>query len=150
MATSLTGNDTIIIQNHIFNDFATGTVAEIDFPNDLAVAKRGKSGNTVYALNYTGFQSEVNLRILLGSPDDAFLNGLFRSQEQNFAGFILLNGIFVKNVGDGLGNIKPVTYVMSGGVFKRIPKAMSTAEGETDQSLVEWHLLFANNPRQVG
>lgn len=150
MSVSLTGNDVFIVGGRVLNDFSTGVVAEIDFQTDLVQVKRGKNGNTIYALNNQGFQSEVNLRLLLGSPDDAFLNGLLLNMQQNFSGFSLLNGVFVKNVGDGLGNIIPVSYIMSGGIIKRIPKAMSNADGETDQSLSEWHLVFANNPRTIG
>ena len=147
---SLTGNDTIIIGGQLMTDFAEGIVAEIQFPNDLVQAKRGKNGNTIYALNNQGFQSEVNLRILLGRANDAYLNTQMLAMQQNFAGFILLNGVFVKNVGDGYGNITPVTYIMSGGVLKRNPNVMSNADGDPNQSLVEWHFIFANNDRQVG
>lgn len=150
MSFSLTGNDTIIINNRILNDFSTGVVAEIDFSNDLVQVKRGKNGNTIYALNNQGFQSEVNLRLLIGGPDDAYLNTLLQSQKSNFSGFVLLNGVFVKNVGDGTGNIHPTTYIMSGGTFKRIPKALTNADGDTEQSLVEWHFIFANNDRTIG
>lgn len=150
MSVSLTGNDVFIIGGRILSDFASGLVAEIDFPTDLVQVKRGKNGNTIYGLNNQGFQSEVNMRLLLGSPDDVYLNGLLLNMQQNFSGFTLLTGNFVKNVGDGKGNITPVTYTMSGGVLKRIPKAMSNADGETDQSIAEWHFVFANNPRTLG
>lgn len=149
-AASLTGNDTIIIGGQLFTDFADGIVAEIQFPTDLVQVKRGKNGNTIFALNNQGFQSEVNLRILLGRANDSFLNAQMVNMQNNFAGFTLLNGVFVKNVGDGNGNITPVTYIMSGGVLKRNPNAISNADGDANQSLAEWHIIFGNNDRQVG
>jgi hypothetical protein len=147
---ALTGNDTITINGRNFNDFATGIVAEIQFPNDLVNMKTGKGGNTLYALNNTGRQSEVNLKVVIGSADDAFLNALLLTMQSNFAGFTLMTGTFVKNVGDGNGNIKPITYVMSGGVLKRNVNAVQNADGEPDQSLSEWHLMFSNAPRGIG
>ena len=63
-AISLTGDDTVIIGGQLITDFAIGVVAEISFPEDLVKVTRGKNGNTVYALNNQGFQSEVKLKIL--------------------------------------------------------------------------------------
>jgi hypothetical protein len=150
MQVSLTGADTVIIGGQIITDFATGIVGELKFPNDIVQVQRGKNGNTIYALNNTGFQSEVTIRILLGYSNDSFINAQMVNQKANFAGFTLLNGIFVKNVGDGNGNIHPVTYIMSGGVIKRQPDQKSVAEGDPTQSLVEWSLIFGNNDRQIG
>ncbi len=147
---SLTGNDTIIIGGQLMTDFAFGVVCEINFPTDLVQVHRGNNGNTTFALNNHGFQSEVKLRILLGRKNDSFLNSLMVAMQNNFAGFTLINGVFVKNVGDGANNITPVTYIMSGGVLKRNPNAMSDADGNPAQSLAEWDLIFANNDRQVG
>ena len=147
---SMTGNDTLIIGGQLMTDEAIGVVAEISFPENLVKVTRGKNGNTVYALNNQGFQSEVKLRILLGGKNDSYLNSQMVSMKNNFAGFILLSGIFIKNVGDGFGNIKPLTYIMSGGVLIKNPMAQSVAEGTPEQSLVEWNLIFANNDRQIG
>lgn len=148
--TSLTGDDTIIIGGQLITDFAVGVVAEITFPEDLVKVTRGKNGNTVYALNNQGFQSDVKLKIMLGGPNDAYFNAQMVGMQNSFSGYTLLSGVFIKNVGDGQGNIKPVTYLMSGGVIKKNPMAQSVAEGSPEQSLVEWDLVFANNGRQVG
>jgi len=147
---SLTGDDTIIIGGQLITDFAIGVVAEITFPEDMVKVTRGKNGNTMYALNNQGWQSEVKLKILLGGPNDAFLNAQMVGMQSNFSGYTLLSGVFIKNVGDGLGNIKPVTYLMSGGVIKKNPMAQSVAEGTPEQSLAEWDFIFGNNGRQVG
>lgn len=147
---SLTGADTIIIGGQLITTFATGEVAMITFPNDIVQVQRGKGGNTIYALNNTGFQSELKLRIMLGYADDVFLNTILAQQKGNFSGFSLLSGVFVKNVGDGTGNIHPITYIMSGGVIKRQPEAKSVSEGDPTQSLVEWDFIFGNNTRTIG
>ncbi len=147
---SATGKDTITINGRILNDFGDGNVAELTFPNDLVNLKTGKNGNTIYGLNNTGRQCEMNLRLLRGSADDKFMNALLLSQMGNFAAFTLMTGEFVKNIGDGSGNITPDTYVLSGGTIKRQADALENSDGDTNQSIAVWHLLFSNGPRAIG
>lgn len=151
---SLTGDDTIILSagsaQLLVTDFAVGVVAEITFPENLVKVTRGKNGNTVFALNNQGFQSELKLKVLLGKTTDTFMNAQMALMQQAFSAFVLMGGIFIKNVGDGKGNITPVTYIMSGGVPSKNPMAQSVAEGVPEQSLVEWDLIYANNSRTIG
>ena len=51
---ALSGNDTVVLNNRTFADFADGNVAELTFPNDIANVKTGKNGNSIYGLNETG------------------------------------------------------------------------------------------------
>src|SRR3982750_971575 len=120
MATvAMSGNDTTILNGRILNDFADGNVVELTFPNEIASVKTGKNGNSIYGLNTTGQQAEVKLRMIRGSSDDKFLNGLLVQQNANFAGFPLLVGSFIKRLGDGRGNVLSDTYITSGGVFTK-------------------------------
>ncbi len=147
---SVTGKDTVTINGRILNDFADGNIAELTFQNDLVTQKTGKNGNTIYGFNFSGQQCEVTLRLLRGSSDDKFLNGLLLSCINNFSLFTLMTGEFTKNIGDGAGNIQTDTYVMSGGAFKRQTDVVENADGNTDQSIAIWHLLFSNAPRAIG
>lgn len=147
---SLTGNDTIKINNRVLNDLADGDAAVLTRPNDIASLKTGKNGNTVYALNEMGKQAHLELRIIRGSADDKFLNNLLVQQQNNFAGFVLMIGEFIKRVGDGLGNITSDIYINSGGIFIKETEAKSNADGETDQSLTIYSITFSNSPRVIG
>ncbi len=149
MTISLSGNDTITINNRIFADLADGDCIDLTFPNDIAQVKTGKNGNSIYALNESGKQCEMKIRVIRGSADDKFLNGLMVSQQANFAGFALMIGQFIKKVGDGAGNIASDTYVLSGGVFTKVPEAKSNVEGNTDQSIAMYTLKFSNAPRAI-
>lgn len=149
-ATSLTGKDTIIIAGRVFNDFADGDTCKLEYPNDLSVQKTGKNGNTIIAFQYSGLQCTVELRVLLGSSDDAFMNSLLSLFVQNPPSFTLMTGEFVKNTGDGDGNIVPVSYVMSGGSFKKQVPAVENADGDTNQAIAVYSLQFTNAPRSVG
>ena len=145
----LSGSDTITINNRIFADFADGNVAELTFPNDIANVKTGKNGNSIYGLNETGRQAELKIKLLRGSSDDKFLNGLLASQQNNFAGFPLMIGELVKKLGDGAGNIASDTYILGGGIFTKQVEAKSNVEGETDQSTVTYTIKFSNAPRAI-
>lgn len=146
---SLSGNDSVVINNRVFADFADGDIVDLTFPNDIAQVKTGKNGNSIYALNETGKQAEMKLRVMRGSSDDKFLNNLLVQQQANFAGTILLIGQFVKKIGDGLGNITSDTYILGGGVFTKVPEAKSNVEGNTDQSIVLYTLKWTNAPRAI-
>jgi hypothetical protein len=144
---ALSGQDTIILNNQVLVGLADGNFVELTFPNDIANVKTGKNGNSIYGFNESGKQCEVKIRTLRGSSDDKFLNNLLTQQQLNFAGTVLLTGQFIKKIGDGAGNITSDTYIMSGGVFTKIPEAKSNAEGETEQSLAIYTIKFTNAPR---
>ena len=150
LSLSLTGNDTLKLRDRVFADFADGDYAALTFPNDIAVLKTGKDGNTVYAGNETGRQCELVLRVLRGSSDDKFLQNLLAAQKNNLSGFVTLEGEFVKRVGDGQGNITTDTYLVTGGVFTKNVEVKSNAEGDTEQSVAVYTIHFGNNSRTLG
>lgn len=146
-AVALSGQDTIVINNYVFVGLADQNYVELTFPNDIANIKTGKNGNSIYGFNESGKQCEVKIRVLRGSADDKFMNNLLTQQQANFAGTVLLQGQFIKKVGDGQGNITSDTYIMSGGVFTKQVEGKSNADGETEQSLAIYTLKFTNAPR---
>lgn len=146
---AMTGDDTIVVNGRVFTDLADGDIVTLTFPNDIANVKTGKNGNSIYGFNATGKQCELKIRVIRGSSDDKFLNGLLVQQQGNFAGFPLMIGEFVKKIGDGSGKIMSDTYIMSGGVFTKIPEAKSNAEGDTEQSVSVYTIKFSNSPRII-
>lgn len=146
---SMTGSDTISINNRILDDLADGDAVNLTFPNDMAVIKTGKNGNSLYALNESGRQAELTIRVIRGSADDKFLNGLLANQRANFASFVLMNAELIKRIGDGLGDVLSDTYVLSGGIFSKQVEAKSNVEGDTEQSIAIYNLRFANSPRAL-
>lgn len=149
MITSLTGKDTIKLNDRILADFADGDTAVLEHPNDQVTVKTGKDGNSIYAFNNTGRQCEVSLRLVRGGSDDRFLNDLNALFKNNPAAFSLITGEFVKNVGDGKGGVTQDIYTMAGGVIKRNPNVKENADGDTEQAIVVWSLVFSNAPRSL-
>lgn len=150
MATNtLTGNDTITINDRVLTDFGDGSVVAITFPNELVAVKTGKNGNAVYSLNETGRQGDVELRILKGSSDDKFLNSLKLSMEADIASFALLSGEFVKRIGDGLGGVSREITSLNGGIFTQSIDTQSNVEGDTEQALSVYRLRFSNGTKTI-
>ncbi len=146
---SLTGADTAVIAGRVLTDFGDGDNVDLKFPNELATCKAGKNGNAIFAANAMGVVSEVTIRILRGSNDDKFLNALLAQQKADFAAFVLLDGQFVKRVGDGASNVTSDTYIFAAGIFSKQVEAKSNVEGDTEQSLSIYNLKFANNDRSI-
>jgi hypothetical protein len=150
MATvALSGADTITINNRILADLADGDIAVLTFPNEIAQVKTGKNGNSIYGLNESGKQSELVLRLIRGSADDKFMNGLLVNQQANFAGFVLMIGELVKKIGKGDGTLSSDIYILSGGVFTKQVEAKVNVEGDTDQSVSVYTIKFSNAPRAI-
>lgn len=141
---SLTGKDTIQLDNRILTDFADQDYGTLDFANDLAVVKRGKNGNLIFAENATGSQGVLTLRVLLGSSDDKWLTSRKAKQKADFSSFTVLSGVLGKRVGDGAGVINTKIYQCTGGVFKKMPDTKSNAEGDTDQSVAVHVISFGD------
>lgn len=146
---SLTGKDVVTINNRILHDYADGDFADLAFDEDLMRIKRSKDGNTIYALNENGNISTMKIRLLLGSSDDTFFNGLFAAMKADPAGFVLMLGSFTKRVGDGKGGTKLVIYQNTGGAFAKAPAAKSNAAGDTEASVVIWTLKFGDSNRAI-
>lgn len=146
---ALSGQDVVIINDRQLADLADADAVMVTFPNDIASVKTGKNGNSIYGLNESGKQCEVKIRVIRGSSDDKFLNNLIAQQQSNFAGTVLNFGRFIKKIGDGQGNVSLDTYVLSGGLFTKIPEAKMNVEGNTDQSVTEYTLKFTNAPRAI-
>jgi len=150
MATvSLTGADTIVLNDRVFVDTADGDIAALSFPNDLANVKTGKNGNSIYAFNETGRQCEFKIRVVRASSDDKFLNSILTKMKSDFSAFTLITGVFVKRAGDGQGNITNDNYTVSGGIVKKNVEAKSNVEGDADQSVSEYTIHFANADRSL-
>ena len=146
---ALTGNDTIEIGGILLNDFGDGDVANFTYPNELVTPKTGKNGNSIYAFNETGKQVDLVLRVLVGSPDDKRLNSLKVAMESDFPSFTLLDGNFVKRIGDGSGNVSNVSMTTSGGTFTKGIDGKSNAEGDTEQAIATYNFKFTNSKRKI-
>jgi hypothetical protein len=146
---SLTGQDTVFLGGRVFLDFADADNASLTFPNDISAVKTGKNGNSLYALNASGKQADLVLRLIRGSGDDLFLNYLLSVQLFDFPSMVLLNGQFVKRLGNGRGRISSDTYQCTGGIFSKQVEVKSNSEGDTEQSLSIYNLKFSNAERSI-
>jgi len=147
---AVTGNDTFVLNNRVFKDFADGSTIAITFPNEKVGHTTGKNGNTIFATDKQGLNAECELRLVVGSADDIYLNGLSVQQERDLPTFPLSEGSFTKRVGDGQGNVRFIKYVLSGGVVRQNIDTSENLQGETEQGIAVYRLFFAQAERAIG
>lgn len=147
---ALTGNDTFILNDRVLNDMADGSTVAITFPNEKTGHSTGKNGNTVYSTDKQGLNAECELRLIAGSQDDIWLNGLSIQQERDLPSFTLLNGSFTKRIGDGTGKVRFINYVLLGGVVRQNVDTQENLQGDTEQGLAIYRLFFAQAERAIG
>lgn len=147
---ALTGNDTVILNDRVIKDMADGSIVEIAYQNDRVGITTGKNDNTVYAENRTGSNAVLTLRVIRGSADDRWLNGLSILQNKDLPTFKLMNGSFTKRIGDGYGSLSYDNYVLIGGVFQRYPDVQENLQGETEQGSAIYTIIFAKAERALG
>lgn len=140
---TITGSDTLSLNNHIFNDLAFGDVSSITFTEKRVNAKTGKNKNTIYAQNAPGQNAKAVLRIVRGSNDDKFLQTIIAQQDLDFAGSALMTGIFSKRLGDGQGNVTFEVYNLNGGIVEMNPSSKSNSDGDVEQGVVVYDLFFS-------
>ncbi len=147
---TVTSNDTLTLNNHVFNDLSVGDVTTITFPNPLVNRKTGKNGNTIFAQNANGLNADLVLRVMRGSTDDEYLQQLINTSPTDFPSTVLLAGTFVKRLGDGQGNVKSDTYVLQGGVISKLVDGKENVEGDVTQAESVYNVIFASGQRTLG
>jgi len=147
---SLTGDDNIILNNgadRVMKDLADGDIATLNFPDKLVEAKVGKNGNTIFAFKASGKKVEAEIRVLAGSADDKWLNKELTLYQQSQPSYILLSGEFIKRVGDGKGNVTNIIYKLENGLVSGYPNAKENNDGDTEQAVAIYSLIFVNTDR---
>lgn len=149
MATyALTGDDSIIINDIPLRDFANNDIGTLDLPNNLFEMATGKNGNTIFALDESGNNATLTVRVLMSSADDKRLSGMI-PQSDGFASTILATGAVVKQIGDGQGNISYNSYVLAGGMVQKKPSIKSNVNGDSEQGVTEYTIQFAEANRAI-
>lgn len=146
---ALTGNDTISINNRVLNDLALGDFAMITYGQPVANIKTGKNNNAIMADNKTGQQAKVEVYVIRGSADDKYLNNLLQQQLSSFQSKVLDFGEYIKNIGDGQGNVTKDMCVLSAGVMVQNVDGKSNAEGDTNQGVAKYTFEFATAVRTL-
>lgn len=145
---SLTGDDSIIINDIPLNDFADGDIGSLSLPNNIFDMQTGKNGNTIFALDESGNNATLTVRVLMSSNDDKRLNGMI-PKSKGFAQSVLATGSVVKQVGDGQGNVSYNTYLLAGGMVQKKPDVKSNVNGDAQQAVVEYTIVFAEANRAI-
>lgn len=147
---SLTGNDTLVLDERVIKDFTDNSTIELSYQNDRVGISTGKDGNTVFSTNEQGWNATITIRVVRGSADDKWLNGKSIQQAQDLPSFTVINGAFSKRVGDGFGKVTYDTYTLLGGVFSKYVDTQENLVGDTEQGTAVYQITFAQAKRSVG
>ena len=140
---TITGKDTLTINNNVVNDIAFGDVSTIKYNNKRVETKTGKNRNTIFAENAAGANAELVLRLIKGSNDDVFFQTILAQQDADFASAVLMTGTFVKRLGDGQGNVSSEVYSLQGGMIEKYVESKSSSEGDVEQGVSVYNMMFA-------
>jgi len=144
---AVAGKDVVIIDGMVITALADGESIKLDFDTAIAQMKISKDGNSIYGMQYSGIIGKLSIRIVRGSYDDAILNSKLQQWLSDPTGFNLMSGSYVKRVGDGQGNVTSEIYQLAGGIFDKIPSGKTHSDGDTEQSVTVYTMLFRNNAR---
>lgn len=150
MATfTVTGDDTLVLNGNVFNDLATDDTTVLTLPNELVNVKTGKNGNSIISQNMQGFNGNLVVKVMRGSSDDQFLNGILQTMTGNFTGTKLITGSFTKKLGDGAGNVVNDVYTLAGGTISKIPEGKENVSGDVAQAEVMYNIKLTNCGRSI-
>lgn len=149
---NITANDTLTITGmyngnlvtQIFNTLSDKSTVNITFPNKLLTLTVGKNANAIAAANKKGMIAMMELRPLAANIDDLFLLSQLAQWSSNPTAFVALSGTFVKNFGDGMGNIVKKSYILNFGFVEENVPLTENVEGETDQAVAMYKLIWGN------
>lgn len=146
---TITGADTLTLNGRVITDLASGDVSTIVFNNKRVEMKTGKNNNTIFARNSTGANAEMVLRLNRASSDDRFLQSLISQGDAAFESSIVLNGSFVKMLGDGQGNVVNDVYTLQGGMISQNVDGKGNSDGDIEQGISTFRIGFAYTVRSA-
>lgn len=146
---TVSGNDTLVLNDRVFADLATDDTCKIDLPNELVNVKTGKNGNSIIAQNMMGLNGNLTVKVSRGSSDDQYLAGQLSTSLGNFVGTQLISGSFTKNLGDGQGNLTKDVYTLLGGIISKIPEGKENVSGDAEQATTTYQIKFTNVTRNI-
>ncbi len=149
MSTAITGKDVVSIGTiPRLSDFADGDVGVLEFEGDLFDATVGHD-SAIFSEMATGKAATLTLRLVAGSANDTYLFGEMNRFKLDSPSYVLLNAEITQRVGDGLGKITHVIYLLSKGAIKKVPTHTTSTEGNTAAGIHEWTIWFARGDVSV-
>lgn len=147
---TITGDDTLTIGGRVLTDLADADNSTVTFPNNVVESKTGKNGNTIFAKNAMGQNADLVVRVIRGSSDDRFLQGeLTKVSSGDISSYTLLDGSFVKRLGDGAGVVILDTYTMTGGIPNKKIDGKENSDGDIEQAVSVYNFKFAQVVRSA-
>ena len=142
---SYTGNDLIEFNGRTLADFANGDVATVTFPNEISSTSAGKNGNVIVARNEQGRVAELALRIVRGSPDDKFLNSIYKLWTNSPMDYEPASASLTKMVKVDGSVTNDIMSLAFGFPTKGAPEVKVNVEGDVEQAVSVYNFRFVIN-----
>ena len=150
---SYTARDVIVCKDYqgewILSDFADGTVAELNAPNELSTLTTGYNGNSLGSHNEPGRQRDLALRLVKGSGDDKRLNANYNLWKNRDFRFKPLEMTFTKYVAHGTEPTTDDKVTCYFGLPTGQPAQVSDMNGNTEQVVSVYSIRFGNSERSM-
>jgi hypothetical protein len=151
---SFTGNDSIVGSTSfapawVFKYFPFGVVFDVTFPNDVWKVHVGKNGNTVYAYDNSGGMAKGVIRVMKGSADDGFLESLVAISAIDPPSTQALTIYIVKRYGGGSISQAFEEVICQNGVISKLVPVKSDADGDPEQSVATYEMIFSGVTRLI-
>lgn len=143
-----TSQDIIEIDGRVITDMANGDTAVITYPNEILNMTTGKKGNSIATHNEEGQMADLVLRIIKGSPDDAFLNGKITAWKNRLDSFAPMDAVFTKTIKVNGGTINEITS-LSFGIPSKPVEVKENVSADTEQAIAIYNIRFGNSNRTL-
>lgn len=136
------GNQTLILNNRDYKDFADGTIISVTPGGPLADGLVNKDFSLSFVRNIQNFMHTLTIRIKRGSSDDIELNKQYNSLLNNsIASLKLFEGTLSQELGDGYGNISHEVWEIKGGLINDREETIMNVGGEAGQTVIVYKIL---------
>lgn len=147
---AMVGADVLKIDALNVTDGINQDWVSLEYPEDLVQTVVGKNGNVVHAVNEQGKLVNLTVRVVRGSKADQTWNARLAGLVNDPAGFVFIQGEFIKNIGDGTGAKTQEVYILQNGILSKGIGGKSNSNGDTEQAVATWNFKFVSAVRYIG
>jgi len=140
MANSLLGKGALFFgsaEPRVFSDFANGNFLGLEFGNQISTREMGRGGSVI-SYNSNKKQATLTVRLIKGSPDDVFLNGVLSDYDRSPETFVLFAGSISMMLGDGTGSSTTENFLLTEGSFINQPNFTTDTGGDAESGVSVW------------
>jgi len=123
-------------EQRVFRDFANEDYLSLEFGNDDTEEEEGRGGLIIGDV-INSDRATLTVRLVRGSPDDTFLQGLRSDYKRSPKTFVFMTGNASISHGNGDGTFTTENYLLTKGIFSKKPDFKGN-RGNTEAGIAVW------------